>query len=147
MRDLDLTFRMAKRMQKHRQAAANIRLRYLYDRIEDCFEFPSDISMQWASEDIEEALYLLSHCNDEEVVYEGINLDVEAAREYPVERLIDFQKGKAYAWCHNDKTPSLTKMKHENLVFCWPCRKAFNPIDILMSRDNLSFQDAVRSLT
>lgn len=71
---------------------------------------------------------------------------IERARQYPVEQLVEFVQGKAYAFCHGDKTPSATMMKGGNKLRCWPCNKNFDPIDILVQRDKLTFAEAVRRL-
>lgn len=71
---------------------------------------------------------------------------IERARQYPVEQLVEFVQGKAYAFCHEDKNPSATMMKGGNKLRCWPCNKNFDPIDILTLRDKFSFAEAVRRL-
>lgn len=77
----------------------------------------------------------------------GITDDmIERARQYPIDKLIAFQKGAALAWCHDDKRPSLTWDKKRNRAKCWPCDKSFDSIAVLMERDNMSFRDAVRAL-
>lgn len=71
---------------------------------------------------------------------------IERARQYPVEQLIEFVQGKAYAFCHEDKNPSATMLKGGNKLRCWPCNRNFDPIDILMHRDKFTFAEAVRRL-
>lgn len=71
---------------------------------------------------------------------------VQAARHYPVARLIDFQRGKSRAWCHEDQNPSLFLAPRINKAVCPVCAKYFSSIDVLMGRDGLSFPEAVRRL-
>jgi DNA primase len=72
---------------------------------------------------------------------------IAAAKETPVTNLIEFDRnGKALAFCHDDKTPSLSYNKKANRAHCFPCGKSFNAIDILMVRDNYSFINAVKEL-
>ena len=72
---------------------------------------------------------------------------VARAKDYPITELIDFDRtGSAVAFCHPDQKPSLKLWKGKNKASCFPCDKKFDPIDILMVRDGLSFQDAVRRL-
>ncbi len=70
----------------------------------------------------------------------------QRAKDYPVTNLIQFEKGKALAFCHIDKTPSLTYFAKKNLVSCFVCDKRFDAIGILMTRDGYSFHDAIRAL-
>lgn len=72
---------------------------------------------------------------------------IQAARDYPITSLIEFDgKGHATAWCHQDNHPSLTLWKGHNKATCFPCGASYGPIDVLMSRDGMSFPDAVRGL-
>lgn len=72
---------------------------------------------------------------------------IARAKEYPIEKLIDFDRtGKALAFCHADKTPSLSWWKKGNKATCFPCDKRFDPIDILMIRDGFTFHEAVKRL-
>jgi hypothetical protein len=72
---------------------------------------------------------------------------IKQARQYPIDQLVEFDRqGKAQAFCHKDKHPSLSWDKKRNRAHCFPCGKSFNPIDILTTRDGMSFQNAVRTL-
>ena len=71
---------------------------------------------------------------------------IQEARNVPVETLIEFTKGKARAWCHEDSNPSLTHDRKHNRAHCFPCSKSFNTIDILIERDGMTFTQAVRTL-
>lgn len=72
---------------------------------------------------------------------------IQQAREYPIEQVIEFQKGVAYAFCHKDKRPSLVHYKAKNKATCFPCGKSFSALDVLIERDNLSFVEAVKILS
>lgn len=72
--------------------------------------------------------------------------DIARAKDYPVDQLITFTKGKALAFCHPDKTPSLSHNRAKNFCHCFVCNKTFNAIDILIYRDNMPFIQAVKSL-
>ncbi len=71
---------------------------------------------------------------------------IQAARDFPVEQLVEFTKGIAVAFCHPDNRPSLSWDRKRNRAHCFPCGKDFNAIDILVERDGYSFKDAVKFL-
>lgn len=72
---------------------------------------------------------------------------IARARTYPVENLIEFNRaGRALAFCHSDKSPSLSWWKQTNTVTCFVCSKNFDSIAILTERDGLNFAEAVKRL-
>lgn len=71
---------------------------------------------------------------------------VYQAKKVPVTSLVDFKHGKALAWCHEDKRPSLYYGSRLNLAVCPVCDKKFDSIGVLMHRDGYSFKEAVRHL-
>ena len=72
---------------------------------------------------------------------------IQSARNYPIEMVIEFDRsGKALAFCHADNHPSLTWHKVRNRCTCFACGRSFNPIDVLTTRDGISFRDAVKQL-
>jgi len=72
---------------------------------------------------------------------------VATAKAYPIEQLVEFDRsGKAVAWCHPDKSPSLSWHRKANRCHCFPCGKSFNPVDVLMGRDGMTFVAAVKAL-
>jgi hypothetical protein len=73
--------------------------------------------------------------------------DIAAAREYPIDKVVEFHKGKALAWCHPDSTPSLTYMSKNKVAWCPVCNRYFDAISVLMERDGLNFPQAVKQLT
>lgn len=72
---------------------------------------------------------------------------IELARQYPIEALVEFKREWALAFCHADRNPSLKLYKASNTCHCFACNKSFNPIDVLMERDGMSFKEAVEWLT
>lgn len=74
--------------------------------------------------------------------------DVIAARDYPIENLIEFgRNGRCIAFCHKSNTESMRWNKESNTVTCFVCSKTFNPIDTLIERDGYAFIDAVKELS
>jgi len=72
---------------------------------------------------------------------------IESARQYPVDQLVEFIKGKATAFCHNDRKPSMYHATRLNRCNCPVCGKSFDPIGVLVERDGVSFKDAVKQLS
>ena len=147
------TFRQARLMEKNRLAAARIRIRYLIESINDFVEDKSGCGTEWAKDCYDEIIWLLERAYWEpyEQAKPGqpdriTETMKEIARDYPVECLVEFKHGKALAWCHNDHTPSLYLAKRMNFVCCPVCDKRFNPIEILQTRDNFTYYEAVRFL-
>jgi len=128
-----------------RDVAAASRIRYLQEFIDHYSTYSDDMAAFLSKECEEEINFLKEHVDQD--TRSPINDEmIEAAKQYPVNQLIEFNNGKATAWCHDDSTPSMTYWKEKNLARCWPCNKAYNPIDICMNRDNMSFIEAVRYL-
>ena len=72
---------------------------------------------------------------------------IQAAKDTPIESVITFDRtGKALAFCHADKSPSLSWNRKGNRAKCWPCDKSFNAVDVLILRDGMSFIEAVKQL-
>lgn len=143
------TFRKAKEFSKNRKAAARIRIRYLDEWVSHYLQDDSPVAMFWACEALEEICYLTME-SLYTPVETGTNITddmIARAKGYPVEELIDFYRGRAIAFCHADKRPSLYKgNKGDNKVVCPVCNKTFSSIDILVKRDGYSFVDAVKRL-
>jgi len=72
---------------------------------------------------------------------------IEQARNYPIEKLVEFTRGKARAFCHEDKNPSAYHATRVNRLNCPVCDKSFDPIGILTERDGMSFKEALTTLT
>lgn len=72
--------------------------------------------------------------------------DIAYARSVPIENVIEFVKGKALAFCHPDKNPSLSWDRKNNRARCFVCDKSFDTIGVLMERDGMTFVNAVKAL-
>jgi hypothetical protein len=72
---------------------------------------------------------------------------IEEAKEYPVEMVIEFTRGRCRAFCHESDSFSMSHFRKANRAHCFVCGKSFNPIDVLMVRDGLSFVEAVKNLS
>jgi DNA primase len=70
---------------------------------------------------------------------------IEVASQYPIEKLIEFQNGKAICFNHKEKTPSMTQFK--NKCHCHgACGRSWSTIDVCIERDNMTFINAVKYL-
>jgi len=76
----------------------------------------------------------------------GFNLDVDRARDFPVEELIKFRNGFSKCLWHNDTSPSLHWFKQANRVHCFSCSRTFDSIDVAQKLFSLSFKKAVKKL-
>jgi DNA primase len=84
---------------------------------------------------------------DKGATMKGITEDqIQSARDYPIEQVVEFHRGVALAFCHADTRPSLTWYKAGNRATCFPCGKSFNALDVLIERDGFNFIDAVKQL-
>jgi predicted DNA-binding protein YlxM (UPF0122 family) len=70
---------------------------------------------------------------------------IERAREYPISNLIEVKRNKALCPFHNDHNPSLG-IKN-NRYHCFACGEKGDPIDFVIKRDGVSFQEAVKWLS
>lgn len=150
-KDLNTTFRKARMLEVNCLAASRMRKRYLCDVLTDLVNDGSAVALFWLREVIEELEYLTANERFEPV----INLDsnritdamIEYARALSVKEVVQFDRfGKAFAWCHFDKHPSLTFMSRNKVAWCPCCNVYYDAIKVLTTRDGLSFQDAVRRL-
>lgn len=71
---------------------------------------------------------------------------IQAARHYPINKIVEFMRGKARAFCHDDKVPSAFHGTRHNTLECPVCDKHFDTISVLMARDGMTFPSAVRFL-
>ena len=143
----------AEKMGISTQSAVRMRIRYLLEIIDawdNYIEDKTDIMPPYTTVDaLNEIIYIRNY---EVKSRKGEKLEsiteemIEAARAYPIEQVIEFNRGLATSFCHSDKTPSLTLWKGQNKARCFPCGKTFNPIDILIERDGKSFIEAVKEL-
>jgi len=150
------TFRMAAKMEMPREKAANIRIRHLKKRKKSFQKFLTKnlnpISLATALKWIKDCDDEISYLEEKKTIIfdestEISDAQIQEAKAYPIDRIIDFQNGKAIAWCHNDSKPSLTHWKQKNMASCFVCNERFDTIDAVMELQGLTFPEAVRSLT
>lgn len=136
------------------RGAIKIRIRYLIgicgqwdDYISgQSSEIPA-VNLQAAFEEIDRLKRYEQRMDQGKSVKQDITDEmVQRAREYPIDRLIDFKRGVASAFCHPDKNPSLSWDRKRNRARCFVCDKGFDTIAVLMQRDNYTFIDAVKQL-
>lgn len=153
----------AKEMEVPRQFAVTARQRFITSRM-DAIDAELDKLMPWLENGGINAAFvepeicdlLIEKCRlFKEAHYMKTKMDkiqtitddmIDQARRYPVDRLVEFKRGKATAWCHEDRNPSLYHGTRTNTAVCPVCDLKFGPIDILTKRDGMSFKNAVRSL-
>lgn len=143
------TIRAADKWEISRLAAARMRARFLFQRIDEWLENGSDLALYWVQQAFDELDELARRCRipPRDPSKALTQEQIQQAREYPIDKLVEFNRtGKAYAWCHNDHVPSLHHNRKHNRAHCWPCNHSYNPIDVLVYRDGRSFEEAVRSL-
>mgnify|MGYP003646019187 CR=1 FL=1 len=75
--------------------------------------------------------------------------DIEKARDYPIDMLLDFNRaGFCNCIFHIEETGSLKYKKDLNYVHCFGgCAKTYDSISVYMKLYNVSFIEAVRSLS
>ena len=128
------------------QSAIRMKLRYAIEAAEIWLDVGLEpVYWQWVDiiiklRDIESRLRLPRPTRD---ITDAM---IEQARERDIRSVVDFNRGKAIAWCHDDKNPSLTYMSRTNRAWCAACGKYFDPIGVLMNRDGMNFASAVRYL-
>lgn len=71
---------------------------------------------------------------------------IQVARDYPIENLIELDKGKILCFVHSEKTPSMQLHKVRNRLHCFGCGADIDSIAIMMQRDGMTFPEAVRFL-
>ena len=143
------TFRQAKEFKINKLAAARVRARYLFEWIEMFLESETELGNELTKQALEEIEYLYRNAYHEHKPTKDTitEYEIQKAKQYPINQLIEFDRqGKAIAWCHNDKRPSLMWNKKNNTAKCYPCGKTFDAIEVLRERDGIKFLDAVRRL-
>lgn len=73
--------------------------------------------------------------------------DLDRARQYPIDEIIQFKHDFAKCLWHNEKTGSLHMIKDRNIAYCHgACGKAYDSIDAARKVWGLSFCEAVTKL-
>lgn len=75
--------------------------------------------------------------------HDNTKMDIERAKEIPIDEFVDFRGGVARCVWHNDKNPSMHYYKKNNRVWCFACNKGGDVIDVVRAINNFSFLDAV----
>lgn len=70
--------------------------------------------------------------------------DIERAREYPIERMIEIRNGMAKCLWHDDSRPSMNCRK--NFVYCHACGQHGDAIDVFMQMNGCGFSEAVKNM-
>lgn len=73
--------------------------------------------------------------------------DVDKAKEYPIEELLEFKHGFARCIFHQEKTPSMKLYRERNRAHCFSCNKSFDAIDVYRQINNCSFKEAINYLS
>ncbi len=68
------------------------------------------------------------------------------AKDYPVDELLKWEKGKARCIWHNEKSASLTYYVKTNSVYCFGCGRYGDAIDVYRQLNNCSFKQAIEDL-
>lgn len=129
-------------------SAVHMRVRYLVSQMERCVMWMYDngampeIMLKDAQDERTALLNSLKRPPKGEITSDMI----EQAKQVPVSSLIEFRKGRATAWCHEDKRPSLYIGKRLNIVCCPVCHKYFDAIEVYMEVTGKGFKDAVLEL-
>lgn len=143
------TFHMASLFDISREDAVACRIRYLRKDIRLYNKYKSPITIWWKGEaqvEIEKLQLRLAELAEENNTNEITNSMISYARNVDITKVVDFSRGKALAFCHMDKNPSLNHYKEKNRAHCFTCGKSFDTIAVLMERDGFTFPEAVRYL-
>ncbi len=72
--------------------------------------------------------------------------DVNKAKQFPIQDLIQFRNGFAPCIWHNDDSPSMKLYKATNTVYCFGCHHSGDPIDVVCALWEVEFKEAVELL-
>lgn len=137
------------------ESAVKMRVRYLYSILDQWDDYISELTNHVPAISFGDAVHELSAINryctflkKGGVKHKDSITDemIQIARDYPIENLIEFNRGVAVAFCHDDRRPSLSWNKKTNRAHCFPCGKSFDTIQLLIDRDGMTFVEAVKRL-
>lgn len=142
------------------QKAIKCRLNYLANEIKEWIDMVNDgrATQDFASICLkplyDESLELNTLLKDTSLSYKTLpsnnsyisETDIQIAKDYPIDKIVKFVRGRAHAPCHNDKNPSLYHGTRLNIAVCPVCDRKFNPIQWLMFTEEMSFKEAVSYL-
>jgi len=147
------------------QWAMNARLTFLYQQLSDVQAYHHEINRKRSivKDLVEIRLYSsiidklekksrglqynIDYLKNNKQSTSGVSDDqIQRARDYPIEELLgEVNRSRRYkCFFHEDEHPSAS-IKN-NKLRCWVCSKSWNPIDLLIERDGLTFIDAVKFL-
>ena len=73
--------------------------------------------------------------------------DIDKAKQYPIDQLIEIKHGFAKCLWHTEKQASMKYYEKENRAHCFSCGKSFDSIDIAQKVWGLSFKETIKKLT
>ena len=141
-------------MQVMPEAALVMRIRYLTESVDvylDC-DNDSGVGLWYALQTMGEVTGLERYLKDYKVIRAVADANtvtedmIERARNHPVESLIEFIRGKARCFNHDDNNPSMFYGNKTKRAVCPVCNKTWDAISVLQDRDGVSFKDAVMRL-
>lgn len=77
---------------------------------------------------------------------DNIKEAIERAKQYPINKLIEFQHNFACCINHKEKTPSMKYYPDTNTVFCFGCEWTGDAIAVQQKLRNITFRQAILSL-
>lgn len=145
----DQVRKLVKDFEVSEKAARSMRLRYLGEQLILWTQYEEGEINDVPYNSIDGILEEMNRLTSKPVFTKDTITDdmVARAKSYPIEQLICFTHGKGYAWCHEDKHPSLVWWKEKNQARCFPCDKTFDSIAVVMEMNGIDFKEAVRYLT
>lgn len=73
--------------------------------------------------------------------------NIERAKDYPIDELMEFRRGFALCPFHNEKTASFKYYKETNTGHCFGCGKSADAIDVAMAVWQVDFPTALGKLS
>jgi len=74
-------------------------------------------------------------------------INIDKAKQYPIDQLLEFKGGFTRCIFHEEKTGSMKYYKDKNRVHCFSCNKGWDAIDIYQKLNNVEFTEAVKRLS
>ena len=73
--------------------------------------------------------------------------DIDKAKAYPIDELVEIKHGFAKCLWHNETQASMKFYKDQNRLHCFSCNQSHDSIDVYQKLNNCSFKEAVKNLT
>lgn len=109
----------------------------------------AEVRLEWRVEYVQKIKKLIEMCSKKIQTKTSITEeDIEKARSYPVDSLVDFVHN--FASCifgHEDKTPSMKYYEGTNSVHCFSCHKSGDAITVYRTLHGTNFIEAVKFLS